>query len=83
MSLIGNTKLRILETLSEESTHGYALHQQLGVTTSTIYQHLDELETAGMVTKQDSSDNPTDRVVYSLTEDGEALLDLLSEKPDE
>lgn len=83
MSLIGDTKLEILEILAEEPTHGYALHQQLGVTTSTIYQHLDELNEAGMVSEQKLAGQSDNRVLYSLTSDGERLRGLLSEDASE
>jgi len=83
MSLIGDTKLEILEILAEEPNHGYALHQHLGVTTSTIYQHLDELEEAGMVSEQKPAGQTDDRVLYALTADGKKLRKLLAEDTDE
>lgn len=75
MSLIGQTKMTILELIRESPRHGYRLHKELNITTSTVYRHLDELEDAGVVTAVGSSDQ--DRVEYMLTEKGEQLLTLL------
>lgn len=80
MSLIGDTKMEILRLLSGSSSHGYQMHKDLGVTTSTIYQHLNELEEAGMVESVSVSDDPRDRTEYHITTKGEKLLELLGEE---
>ena len=76
MSLIGETKTEILSRLSESPAHGYRLHKEIGVTASTIYAHLDELDEAGMVEPSDT-DKDT-RIEYRITEQGEQLLELLA-----
>ncbi|MFB6108647.1 MAG: PadR family transcriptional regulator [Haloplanus sp.] len=52
----------------------------MGVTTSTIYQHLDELEEAGMVKANPVEGDTRNRREYHITEKGRQLLDLLSEE---
>ena len=79
MSLIGETKISILRELSESPCHGYDLHKTVGVTTSTIYQHLNELEDAEMVKSRPLKDDNRDKTMYHLTERGEKLLELLDE----
>lgn len=76
MSLIGETKKEILKKISNESWHGYKLHKELGITTSTVYRHLSELEKAGMV-EQINEDKEERRNKYKTTERGEKLLKLL------
>jgi len=73
MSIISKTKLAILEELSKQPLHGYALAKKLNITISSIYVHLFELEQYGFVTHTISER----RKVYSLTEKGKMLLNLL------
>lgn len=80
VSLIGDTKIRILRLLNESPSHGYKMHKEIGVTTSTIYQHLDELEEAGMVKPNPVKGDTRNRTEYHITEQGRQLLDLLSEE---
>ena len=80
MSLIGDTKLSILRALSDSPSYGYDLHKKLGVTTSTIYQHLNELEDAGMVEASPIEDDSRDKTMYQLTRRGEQLLGLLADE---
>ncbi|MFP9062233.1 PadR family transcriptional regulator [Natrialbaceae archaeon A-chndr2] len=77
MSLIGETKMDILRLLDESPRHGYQLHKELDITTSTVYRHLDELEDAGMV--DELGEDKENRIQYALTNDGETLLELLSD----
>jgi DNA-binding PadR family transcriptional regulator len=70
--------MEILRSLAQGDKHGYALHEELERTTSTIYDHLDELADAGMVTHEmQASERGRDRKVYSLTDDGRELFTLL------
>lgn len=78
MSLIPDTQIEILRSLSESASHGYALHKEVGVATSTIYSHLEELEEAGMVQSTTVKSDNRNKVRYEITEDGKQLLDLLS-----
>ena len=74
MSIISKTKLAILQELSKRPLHGYALAKKLNITISSVYAHLSELEQYGFVTHTISER----RKVYSITEKGKTLLDLLS-----
>ncbi len=75
MPIISKIKLKILKELEKEPLHGYALSKKLKVTVSSIYAHLNELETEGFIT----SSKMERRKVYHLTEKGRALLKLVSE----
>lgn len=79
MSLIAEKQLEILRCLSEEPSHGYRLHKQVGVATSTVYDHLDELEAAGMVESYSVEDSNRDKIEYRITDKGVQLLELLEE----
>lgn len=79
MSLIGETKKEILQKLSDEPKYGYKLHKELGITTSTVYRHLSELEKSGMV-KQIIGDEVERKNLYETTKEGEKLLMLLEKE---
>lgn len=79
MSLIGETKEEILRLLDDSPSHGYKMHKEVGVTTSTIYQHLDELEEAGMIRSDPVEGDTRNRTEYHITDEGRQLLDLLSD----
>lgn len=77
VSLISKTQLAILRSLSESPSHGYQLHKEVGVATSTVYKHLDELEAEGMVESSRIKDSNRDKMEYRITERGAELLELL------
>lgn len=79
MSLIGDTKLKILQQLAQEPSHGYQLHKDVGVSTPVVYRHLSDFEEAGMVESTRIDGDNRDKTEYRLTEDGETLLALLSD----
>jgi len=79
VSLIGESKFQILRLLNESPSHGYEMHKKMGVTTSTIYQHLEELEEAGMVESKSVEGDTRTRTEYHITDKGSQLIDLLSE----
>lgn len=79
MSLIPETQLEILRRLSEDPSHGYRLHKEVGVATSTVYGHLDDLEVAGMVESVAVESSNREKTEYRLTDRGRKLLDLLDE----
>ena len=79
MSLIGETKMEILRRLAEEPSHGYRLHNEIGVSSPVIYRHLNDLEDAGMVEPMSVADDNRDKTEYHLTEEGRTLLELLDE----
>jgi DNA-binding PadR family transcriptional regulator len=73
MSIISKTKLSILQELSKEPLHGYALAKKLNITISSIYAHLSELEESGFVSHKFSQR----RKIFFITEKGKKLLELL------
>lgn len=75
MGLVPETKVRILEQLSEEPAHGYALAEDLDLSHGYIYTHLGELQDEGMIEVADDRDG---KKIYRLTENGEYLLKALS-----
>ena len=72
--------MRVLQLLSESPSHGYKMHKEIGVTTSTIYQHLGELEEAGMVESNPVQDDTRNRTEYQITDEGQQLLELLADE---
>ncbi|MEM2907532.1 MAG: threonine synthase [Candidatus Odinarchaeota archaeon] len=72
-----NLKLRILRLISLGETYGYSLWNSLSksVTLQAIYQHLNELETRGLIVSTDR-DN---RRYYSITGRGLKVLNALEE----
>jgi DNA-binding PadR family transcriptional regulator len=79
VSLIGETKLDILRRLAAEPSHGYQLHNEVGVSSPVIYRHLSDLEDAGMVEGTPIADDNRGKTEYRITDDGRALLELLDE----
>lgn len=79
MSLIPDTQIEILRQLLDSPSHGYHLHKEVGVATSTIYDHLDELEEAGMVEASPVEGDTRNKTEYEITEEGKKLFDLLSD----
>ncbi len=62
--------------------HGYAISKELGVSISSVYDHLKELERSGFVTAEDKGS----KISYRITENGRLLLKAMkvniSEKSD-
>ena len=79
MSLIGETKLNILRELKNGPAHGYAIAEEIGVSSGGIYTHLNELEEEGMITVTEQRDEGRKQKYYKLTENGELLLEALGE----
>ena len=79
MSLIGDTKLNILLRLRESASTGYALSQELEISSGYVYQHLDELQEEGMIEVEENESEGRQRTFYRLTENGELLLEALDE----
>ncbi len=76
MAIISPAKMRILKELAKEPLHGYALSKRLGVTISSIYEHLSELEKEGLVAYRVDGR----KKVYNLTEKGQGLLKILDQE---
>lgn len=72
--------MQVLRLLDESPSHGYKLHKEIGVTTSTIYQHLNELEEAGMVESVSVEGDTRERTEYRTTNKGRQLLELLTDE---
>ncbi len=70
-------KVRLLELLGSEPTHGYDLWKSLGesITLQAVYQHLAALEKRGLI----AGSAEAGRKVYKLTGRGKRLLGALSE----
>lgn len=71
--LLGRTKLRILQTIAESPQHGYVLSKKLGVSVSSIYDHLKDLERSQLI----KAELEESRRLYSITKSGELLLKAL------
>ena len=63
-------KVNILREIRDESLHGYALADRLGVRGSTMYEHLESLEANGYL----ESEEKGRRNVYHLTKKGDLIL---------
>jgi len=79
MSLISDTKRRILLRLREEPTHGYQLSQELEISSGYVYRHLEELQDEDMIEVHEDETEGRERTFYRLTENGELLLEALGE----
>ena len=73
MGIISSTKERILREIGRGPVHGYALSKALGISLSSVYEHLRDLREAGLV----AAAGRGRRRVYSLTEKGKHLLKAL------
>ena len=73
MGIIGTTKERILKEIGKGSVHGYTLAKRLGISLSSVYDHLRDLRESGLVTATGSGRRRT----YTLTEKGRHLLKAL------
>jgi threonine synthase len=76
---IGETKFALLRILHGGPNYGYELRRQLGlqkrISTASVYQHLLELETFGMVRRRGSvTSKGRERVIYELTRRGADYL---------
>ncbi len=77
MGLVPETKVRILENLSEEPSHGYRIAEELDLSHGYIYTHLKELREEGMIELVEERGG---KKVYAPTENGEYLLKALSDR---
>ncbi len=82
LSAVGGTKVRILQLLESREMHGYALWRslrtkyKLSIKLPSIYQHLNELDTAGLIARNPRHLVEKGRVrhLYRLTAKGRGLL---------
>jgi len=79
MSLIGETKLEILRVLSTGPAHGYALAEEIGVSSGGVYTHLNQLEEEDMIRVTEQREEGRQQKYYELTENGRLLLKSLGE----
>ncbi len=83
---IGSTKKKILELLSEKPMHGYLLQKELAVryglkiSLPTIYEHLRDLESMGLIQKSLFDKNKLKKATkkYHITGHGREIYDRLS-----
>jgi len=78
---IGATKAAILRLLSAKPNYGYELWLRLGaerkISTASVYQHLNELDSYGMVRRRGSvTSGGRERVLYELTKKGADFLSI-------
>jgi DNA-binding PadR family transcriptional regulator len=73
MGIIGSTKERILREIGKGQIHGYTLAKRLGISLSSVYDHLRGLRESGLVAAKGKGR----RRVYTLTEKGKHLLKAL------
>ncbi len=79
---LGETKMRILKIVSRKESYGYEvwkiLKEEFGVSVKipSVYQHLSELESAGLLIQSRSEQTlqKTERNFYKLTERGRSAL---------
>lgn len=82
---LGQTKIQILNILSEGELYGYAIWKALGenyelhISIPSVYQHLTELMTGGLILSTHSEETlkRTHRKYYALTERGKWTLEQL------
>ena len=77
MTIVPEIKRKMLISLSDSASHGYQLHKELGITTATVYRHLEELEESGIIESETLEDDSRGKKMYSITEKGEELLEIL------
>ncbi len=79
---IGNTKSRILSLLKKSPDYAYNLHKRMiekysiSIDISTLYQHLNELEKVGAISKSkaESFRGKPIRIYYDITSSGNSLI---------
>ncbi len=82
-SLIGRTKKRILNVLKGGPSHAYGIWTKLKeegikVSASAVYQQISDLEEKGLIARtEEELVSGRIRIIYSLTEKGKELVDLL------
>lgn len=70
MTIISNTKRKILEEIKRNPCHGYVLSQKLKIPVTSVYVHLKELREKKLIESTDKDGRRT----YKLTEKGKMLL---------
>lgn len=73
MGLIGSTKEKILTEIGKGPVHGYELANRLGISLSSVYEHLKDLRASGLVEIREEDR----KRVYLLTDKGRHLLKAL------
>ncbi|KXA91782.1 hypothetical protein AKJ63_00890 [candidate division MSBL1 archaeon SCGC-AAA259D18] len=73
MAIIGSAKKELLEAIGREPSHGYELSERVGISKSSVYDHLGDLFESDLVKFKKRGR----RKVYELTDKGEKLLEAL------
>ena len=71
MEIIGKTKKKILKQIENEPLHGYKLSSTLNLSLSTVYGHLKDLKSMGLIKEENE---PNRNKKYILTEKGKELI---------
>lgn len=79
MSLIGQTKLLILLELANGPRNGYQIADEVGISKGGVYNHLGDLEEAGMIEVAEKQEGGREAKTYEITENGLLLLKALGE----
>ena len=73
MKIISSRKIRILEEIEKNPSHGYELANRLGISLSSIYEHLKDLRELRLVEVEEHER----KKIYRITEKGRFLLKAL------
>ena len=73
---LGVTKQKILVELKGEPKHGYEIGKSLSLNTSTVYEHMEDLEDQDFV-ESDRSEGSEGKINYNLTEKGRKIVEAL------
>ncbi len=73
MSIIGDTKEKIILHLSSGKDYGYSIADELELPLPAVYEHLDDLKQQGLAKREEEGE----KVYYILTENGQKLSDIL------
>ncbi len=79
--LLVPTKLRIVLEVQRagDDAYGYRLKKRLRLSTATMFEHLAELQKAGLIEARIKAVSGRQRKVYKLTRKAELVLDSLRE----
>jgi DNA-binding PadR family transcriptional regulator len=76
--MISKTKLKILKLLSKKPSYGYKIGNELSITKSSIYKHLDYLcENNYIKVEKKYSKSERFKKVYKLTNKGKEFLEIV------
>lgn len=74
MGLVGETKVEILQELADGPKNGYQIADELAISSGGVYNHLDDLQEAGMIELVEEQESGRGQKTYAITENGQLLL---------